>query len=170
MLFCFFNRLTFIFFALPFSVFLSMFKQLITIKTENMKGLTYTKKEGMSCSRTSRFPSWAAGSHVPPPDLSASSSVCFPFRSGDRFGQGRQRSIFSTWKLGMNERGNSRLVLPRFLETAKQARGPTVRERGRERAHRDRSLWPADKEYLCMSRHVHLTPCPCVFACFSKGA
>ena len=41
----------------------------------------------------------------PPPDLSGSSTVCFPLRRGDRFGQGvTAESIFSTWKLGMEGR------------------------------------------------------------------
>ena len=40
-----------------------------------------------------------------PPDLSGSSTVCFPLRRGDRLGQGvTAESIFSTWKLGMEGR------------------------------------------------------------------
>lgn len=78
------------------------------------------------------------------PDLSGCSTVCFPLQRGDGFGQGWQWSLFSPpgsleWRAGKLKTG-----FTRFLETVKQAGGPTVRERGRERL--------CDKEYTWRER------------------
>lgn len=82
--------------------------------------------------RHSRFSSWTlfkqpAGSRRPRP---AAPLVCFPRRQrGDRFGRGRQRSLFSPPGKAGRELKTS---FTQFLETVKQAGGPTVRERGSE--------------------------------------
>lgn len=85
------------------------------------------------------------GSHAPL-DLSGSSTVCFPLQCGDRFGQGRQGSLFSPpgslkWRGGKLKTG-----FTRFLETVKQAGGPTVRERGKERpCDRESAVWEREE-------------------------
>lgn len=110
-----------------------------------------------------------------PPDLSGSSTVCFPLRRGDRFGGGWQRSLFSPpesleWRAGKLKTG-----FTRFLETIKQAGGPTVRERGRvretvwQRVSRTRAIETPSQQIRnmceCMGRSVYVPACVCVCMC-----
>jgi len=68
-----------------------------------------------------------------PLDLSGSSTVCFPLQRGDRFGQGRRQSLFSPPGSLERRGGKLKTGFTHFLETVKQAGGPAVRERGREK-------------------------------------
>lgn len=130
-------------------------------------------------SATLRFSSWAlfkqpAGSHVPL-DLSGSSTVCFPLQRGDRFGQGRQQSLFSPPGSLGRWGGKLKTCFTRFLETVKQAGGPAVRERGREKGRDcDRVCTERATEAFvqqirnmceCMSGRVYLPGCLYVFVC-----
>lgn len=126
---------------------------------------------------TLHFSSWApfkqsAGSHVPL-DLSGSSTVCFPLQRGDRFGQGRQRSLFSPPGSLERRGGKLKTGFTRFLETVKQAGGPTVRERGRDcvteseqrGGETETSVQQIRNMCECVSRSVYVPAGVCLRVC-----
>lgn len=141
------------------------------------EGTRWNEAAQLSCT-IFHFSSWALfkkGSHVPL-DLSGSTTVCFPLQRGDRFGQGWQRSLFSPPGSLERRGGKLKTGFTRFLETVKQAGGPTVRERGKERPcdresavrerERDEGQTETSSQQIrnmceCMSGSVYVPACVC---------
>ena len=117
----------------------------------------------------------SAGSHVPPRTCQAAPLFVFHSDVGTDLDKGWQRSLFSPpgsleWRAGKLKTG-----FTRFLETIKQAGGPTVRERGRvretvwQRVSRARETETPSQQIRnmceCMGRSVYVPASLCVCVC-----
>lgn len=111
--------------------------------------------------------------HMSPWTCRATSLFVFHSNVGTDLDKGDSGVYFlhlEAWKGG---EGKLKTGFTRFLEMAKQAGGPSVRERGKERLcdseraewERDWNLWSTDKEYVLMHEWECLCGCRCVCVC-----